>query len=111
MRATAEHSEAYEHAYSYDGIAMGPGIFYLFTDPPVLVGANVLFGMRRYGGIDPLFGVRREDHRLAVELTVQHKELRWQGMTPTFIVSLEQNRSDIDFYAYRKANVAIAIQE
>ena len=41
---------------------------------------------------------------------MQHKEWRWRGAKAALVFSVEDNRSNIDFYSYRKANASIAIE-
>jgi hypothetical protein len=109
-RVTLEHSEAYEHAYSYSGIAFAPGTSYLMTTTPVLLSANLGFARRDYSGADPFFGIERIDRKRTIELRVQHKEWRWRNAKPALVFSVEENRSNIDFYSYRKVNASIAVE-
>ena len=109
-RLTLEHSDAYEHAYSYNGIAFTPGMSYLVAAPPILLSANLGLARRDYAGPDPFFGIVRVDRRQTLELRVQHKEWRWRNAKPSLIFWVEENRSNIDFYSYRKVNLSIAIE-
>jgi len=109
-RVTLEHSDAYQHAYSYNGLAFAPGFTYLMAQPPVVVSASVGLGRRDYSGADPFFGVERIDRKRTLELRVQHKEWRWRDFKPALVFSVEENRSNIDFYSYRKVNASIAVE-
>ncbi len=109
-RLTLEHADAYEHAYSYNGIAFAPGASYLLSVAPILLSGTVGLGRRDYSGADPFFGIVRVDRKSAVELRVQHKEWRWRNAKAAFVFSVEDNRSNIDFYSYRKVNASIAVE-
>ena len=109
-RLTLEHSDAYEHAYSYNGIAFTPGMSYLVAAPPILLSANLGLARRDYAGPDPFFGIVRVDRRQTLELRVQHKEWRWRNAKPSLIFWVEENRSNIDFYSYRKVNLSIVVE-
>ncbi len=109
-RVTLEHSEAYEHAYSYNGIAVAPGGSYLMSAPPVLLSASVGLARRDYSGADPFFGIERIDRKRTLELRLQHKEWRWRNAKAALVFSVEENRSNIDFYSYRKVNASIAVE-
>ena len=109
-RLTLEHADAYEHAYSYNGIAFAPGASYLLSVAPILLSGTVGLGRRDYSGADPFFGIVRVDRKSAVELRVQHKEWRWRNAKAALVFSVEDNRSNIDFYSYRKVNASIAVE-
>jgi hypothetical protein len=109
-RVTLEHSDAYQHAYSYNGIAFAPGTSYLLSAPPILLSASIGLARRDYSGADPFFGIERIDRKTTLELRVQHKEWRWRNAKAALIFSVEENRSNIDFYSYRKVNASIAVE-
>ncbi len=110
VRGTLEYSDAYEHAYSYEGFALGPGFTHLFSGPAIFLSANVSFGIRRYSGVDPFFGQQRDDRKTTAELQLQNKAWRWRRFRPALLFFVEQNRSNIDFYSYRKVNLAIVVE-
>jgi Surface lipoprotein assembly modifier len=70
----------------------------------------VALGTRRYLGVDPFFGEQRVDRRTSLELVVRNKEWRWRSLKPALVLGTEENRSNIDFFSYRKANVSIAVE-
>jgi hypothetical protein len=107
MAGTLEASDARERPYAYYGVTLEPGTSLLFMEPAVLIKANLPFGLRQYGAQDPLFGIRRRDRKVALEMSARRKEWRWMDFTPALVVSLEHNRSNIDFYGYRKANLSV----
>ena len=109
-RLTLEHADAYDHAYSYNGIAFAPGASYLLSAAPILLGGSIGLGRRDYAGADPFFGIVRVDRKTTLELRVQHKEWRWRGAKAALVFSVEDNRSNIDFYSYRKVNASIAVE-
>lgn len=109
-RLTLEHADAYEHAYSYSGIAFAPGASYLLSATPILLSATVGLARRDYAGADPFFGIVRVDRKRSFEVRVQHKEWRWRNTKAALVFSVEDNRSNIDFYSYRKVNASIAVE-
>jgi hypothetical protein len=111
MAGTVEVSDARERPYSYYGVTIEPGISLLALQPTAaLLKANLALGHRRYGADDLLFGARRSDRRIGLEVSARSKEWRWMNFTPAVVVSLERNRSNIAFYGYRKANVSVALE-
>jgi hypothetical protein len=110
IAGTLEVSDARERPYTYYGVTLEPGMSVLAVKPTVLVKANLPFGVRQYGADDPLFGIRRRDSKAGLELSVRSKEWRWMNFTPALVLSLERNRSNIDFYSYRKANLSVVME-
>ena len=110
MAGTLEASDERERPYAYYGVNLEPGMSVLFVEPAVLIKANLPFGLRQYGALDPLFGIRRKDRKTALEMSVRSKEWRWMDFTPALVLSLERNRSNIDFYGYRKANLSVVLE-
>jgi len=109
LKGTIERSEAYESPYSYDGRQIVPGFVFLMNGPPLVIGVNAFYGTRDYHGEDPLFGIKRFDRRYIGELSLQNREWRWRDFKATLLLSVEENRSNIEFYSYRKVNVSIAL--
>jgi Surface lipoprotein assembly modifier/Tetratricopeptide repeat len=109
-RLTLEHSDAYQHAYSYNGIAFAPGASYLLSAAPILLSGSVGLARRDYSAADPFFGIVRIERKSTVELRLQHKEWRWRNAKAALVFSVEDNRSNIDFYSYRKVNASIAVE-
>jgi outer membrane protein len=111
MAGTLEVSDARERPYSYYGATIEPGMSLLAERPAaVLLKASLPFGYRQYGAEDPLFGARRRDRRIGLELSVRNKEWRWMNFTPAVVLALERNESNIDFYSYRKANFSVVLE-
>jgi hypothetical protein len=111
IAATVEVSDARERPYSYYGVTIEPGMSLLALQPTAaLLKANVALGHRRYGADDPLFGARRSDRRIGLEVSARSKEWRWMNFAPAVVVSLERNRSNIAFYGYRKANLSVVLE-
>jgi hypothetical protein len=105
-----EHSDAYEKPYSYYGMSISPGMTWFLSEPAVLLKAGVSFGTRRYAEVDPFFGEQRSDEKMSLDFSVRNKRWRWMNLSPVVAFSVEKNRSNIDFYEYRKANVSIAFE-
>ena len=110
LSGTAERSSAREDPYSYAGLTIGPGIVWLLSEPAVVLKAEGSLGKRRYDAIDPLFGARRVDHRTRLDLTLRSREWHWHGLHPALVLSVEENRSTLEFYSYRKLNLALAFE-
>lgn len=111
LGTSLEVSDARERPYSYYGVTFDPGMSFLVVQPAaMLFKASLPLGHRRYRAEDPLFGTRRRDRRLGLELSVRNKEWRWMGYTPALAVSVERSESNIAFYSYRKANVQVVLE-
>jgi outer membrane protein len=110
MSSSVERSSANERPYSYYGWELGPGINTFWPGSALLVGARASIGARKYADVDPLFGERRADAKHRVELSVGNKNWRWRNSYVSFVASLEENRSNIGFYSYRKTNVSVVVE-
>jgi len=110
LRAMVEGSRAEEKPYSYYGWDLGPGISTFWPQYTFLVGANFSVGARKYAEVDPVFGQRREDERARAELTVGNKKWRWRDNYVVLVASVEETRSNIGFYSYRKSNVSLVVE-
>ena len=110
LRAMLEGSRAEEKPYSYYGWDLGPGISTFWPEYTFLVGASVSVGARKYAEVDPVFGQRREDERARVEVTVGNKKWRWRDNYVALVASMEETRSNIGFYSYRKSNVSLVVE-
>jgi outer membrane protein len=110
LRATVEGSRAEEKPYSYYGWDFGPGISTFWPQYTFLVGASFSVGARKYAEVDPVFGQRREDERARAEVTVGNKKWRWRDNYVALVASVEDTRSNIGFYSYRKSNVSLVVE-
>lgn len=110
LRTGVERSRAAEKPYSYKGWDLSPGISVLWASTAYTLGATVLYGERTYAAPDPLFGVRRKDARARLELTLGNKNWRWRDWQFAIVGSLEENRSSIGFFDYRKANLSVVVE-
>lgn len=110
LRLGVERSRAAEKPYSYDGWDLSPGISVLWAATAYTLGAHALYGERSYGAPDPLFGVVRKDARARLELTLGNKNWRWRDWRLALVGALEENRSSIGFFDYRKANVSVVVE-
>jgi hypothetical protein len=64
---------------------------------------------RRHDARDPLFGTRRRDRRLGLDLRVLHRSLRYGSFAPYIGYSFEQNRSSIPIHSYRNHGVLLGV--
>lgn len=110
LGATVEGSSAREKPYSYSGLSVAPGFTWLLSEPALLIKADASYGNRRYAAIDPLFGIQRDDTKTWAEVTIRSKAWRIFNFTPILLLSVEKNRSNIDYYSYRKANFSIGFE-
>ncbi len=103
-----EHGLAQERPYSFRGLAasvMWRGKRQLppFGGRPFV---SVRVSRRGYGGVDPIFGRRRVDQRFLLAAGVR-LTLGWRRGKNAFAVevgtTLEENRSSLDYFAYRKS--------
>ncbi|HSG75083.1 MAG TPA: porin family protein [Burkholderiales bacterium] len=109
LRVGVERSHAAEEPYSYKGWDLSPGISVLWAKTAYTLGANALYGERTYGAADPLFGVVRKDARARLELTLGNKNWRRRDWQFALVGALEENRSSIEFFSYRKANLSVVV--
>lgn len=110
LRTGLEYSRAEERAYTYYGADVTPGLNWLWLETAYFIGAAASFGSRRYGDVDPLFGAQRADTRKKLELSVGNRNWRWRQSYISLVASVEDNRSSVEFYSYRRANVSIAVE-
>lgn len=110
VRAALESSDAVEQPYSYYGWDLAPGVRVLWPSSAFVLGASFSFGARKYADLDPLFGARRADQRTRLDLTLGNRNWRWRDNQLALALSVEENRSNLAYYAYRKANVSIVIE-
>ena len=110
LNATVEDSKAYEKPYSYSGLTLVPGIAWLLSEPALFIKATYSYGDRRYAAVDPFFGIQREDRKTWVEVAVRKKTWRFMNFTPVLYLSVERNRSNIDYYSYKKANISVGLE-
>jgi tetratricopeptide (TPR) repeat protein len=110
LNTTFEHSKAAERPYSYYGLSVGPGITWLLAKPALQMTTELGLSLRRYAATDPFFGEQRADRKARLDLTARSKQWRWMNYRPALTVSFERNRSNIDFYGYRKVNLSMALE-
>jgi hypothetical protein len=110
LRSGVEISRAAERPYSYYGWDVGPGLNALWSETAFVFGASLSLGTRKYADADPLFGKAREDDKTRLELTVGNKQWRWRNNHVALVASVEDNRSNIDFYSYRKTNLSVVVE-
>lgn len=110
LALTGETSRAREEPYSYYGVTLTPGVTWLVGEPPLLVKADLAFAQRRYAEPDPLFGVKRIDDRIRLDLALRSKQWRWMNFSPAVVLSLEKTESSNAFYSYEKTNLSLAVE-
>ena len=110
LRTAFEDSYAAEAAYSYRGADVGPGMNLFFPDSAFLVGVNASLGSRKYAAVDPMFRQMRKDSRSRLELRVGNKDWRWRSNYVSVVASVEETRSSIEFYSYRKTGMSILVE-
>jgi hypothetical protein len=110
LRGSLESSRSYERAYSYRGWELAPGLQFSSGETPFWTAITLGYGRRTYADTDPLFGQRRLDRKQRFEAQIGNREWRWQGFQLSLQLSAEDNRSNIEFFSYRKAGVSIVLE-
>jgi hypothetical protein len=110
FRVGVERSHAAEEPYSYTGWDLSPGMSVVWARTAYTLGATALYGERKYDAADPFFGVVREDARARLELTLGNKNWHWRDWQLGLVAALEENRSSIEFFSYRKANLSVVVE-
>ena len=105
-----ERSQAKERPYSYTGWNLGPAIDAFWPETTFLAGARLSLGARRYAAADPLFGKRRSDSKLRLDVSVGNKRWRWRDRYVSLVASVERGHSNIEYYSYRKFNVSLVLE-
>ena len=65
--------------------------------------------LRRHGARDPLFGTRRIDRNIRLDVRVLHRSLRHAGFAPYLGYAFERNRSNIPIHEYRHHGVIAGV--
>ena len=65
--------------------------------------------IRRYEAEDPLFGRKQVDKTVRLSVRVQHRSLRYGGLTPYIGFSIERNRSNIPIHENRSRGVIFGV--
>ena len=60
-------------------------------------------------GVEPLFGLRREDSRTALSATIYHRDLRIGSFAPMLVMGVEKNRSSIPLARYDNHFLSIGL--
>ncbi|HSJ79841.1 MAG TPA: porin family protein, partial [Thiobacillus sp.] len=80
--ATLERADASEAAYSYRGGSVGGTVVWPSDTLDTRFTLYGSAGVRRYDGVDPLFGDRRQDTRYTASLDLLRPSLRIRGYQP-----------------------------
>jgi outer membrane protein len=72
---------------------------------------SVFYQYSWYGfeGVDPFFGVVRVDNDNRAELSVTNRYLSYRGFAPRLTVGMDDRRSNIDLYSFRRTYVRIGV--
>jgi hypothetical protein len=89
---------------------VAPGVNLFLPESLFTVGASVSAGSRKYSDVDPFFGQLRKDSRSRLELRVGNKDWRWRSNYVSLVAAVEETRSSIEFYSYRKTNLSVVIE-
>ncbi len=109
LRAGVEFSRAAEDPYSYDSWELASALQVLWPASAYMLGASASYGERDYAATDPLFGRVRADTKLRLEVTFGNKNWRLRDKQVSLVAAVEENRSSIEFYGYRKANLTVVV--
>ncbi len=108
--ATLERAEASEAAYSYRGGSLGGSVVWPSDTWDTRFTLYGSAGVRRYEGIDPFFGDRRQDTRFTVSLDLLRPSLRIRGYRPQIGVVYERTDSTLDFYSFSKLGLRFQLE-
>ncbi|HSJ80297.1 MAG TPA: surface lipoprotein assembly modifier, partial [Thiobacillus sp.] len=67
-------------------------------------------GVRRYDGVDPLFGDRRQDTRYTASLDLLRPSLRIRGYQPQIGIVYERTDSTLDFFSFSKLGLRFQLE-
>jgi hypothetical protein len=73
------------------------------------VGLDVSFDRNNYDGIHPLFGVARDDKKLATSIQFTNQNWSFRGFAPILKIGLEKQRSTIVLNRYRNLTASLGI--
>ena len=62
-----------------------------------------------FDGVDPFFGVVRADSDNRVEISVTNRYLAYKSFAPRLTVGMDDRRSNIDIYSFRRTYVRIGV--
>jgi hypothetical protein len=110
LDAALERSDAKEKPFSYTGVSLGSGLSWLLVESALLAKVAVSYGERDYAAPDPFFGPERGDRKTRLDFSLRSKRWRVFDLMPGLSLSLERNRSSIDFYEYEKVNASIILE-
>ncbi|HET9463100.1 MAG TPA: porin family protein [Thiobacillus sp.] len=108
--ATLERAETSEAAYSYRGGSLGGSMVWPSDTWDTRFTLYGSAGVRRYEGIDPFFGDRRQDTRFAASLDLLRPSLRFRGYRPQIGVMYEKTDSTLDFYSFSKVGLRFQLE-
>lgn len=108
--ATLERAEASEAAYSYRGGSLGGTVVWPSDTLDTRFTLYGSAGVRRYDGVDPLFGDRRQDTRFTASLDLLRPSLRIRGYRPQIGVVYERTDSTLDFFSFSKLGLRFQLE-
>ena len=108
--ATLERADASEAAYSYRGGSLGGTVVWPSDTLDTRFTLYGSAGVRRYDGVDPLFGNRRQDTRYTASLDLLRPSLRIRGYQPQIGIVYERTDSTLDFFSFSKLGLRFQLE-
>ena len=78
-----------------------PGGFSIYVEPS--------YGSSRYDAADPLFGRRRQDRLLELQLAVLHRRIVFTRFTPRVALTFTRRDSNIDLYDFNQRRLEVGL--
>jgi len=96
-------ARGYVEHYDYPGADLDQGYGQL------LAGKHLDLGPHGLDGVDPFFGVVRADSDSRAEISVTNRYLAYKGFAPRLTLGIDERRSNIEIYSFRRTYVRIGV--
>lgn len=103
----ADHSFTQEKAYSSTGFYGAIGTQVAHSPSSLQLNLKATFSTRKYNGVDPVWGVTRNDNGQIFHASLVKRDFYILGMTPVIEATYQTNKSNIGFFGYQKLFVGL----
>ncbi len=104
LRAERRTSPVSQVAGNAQGFSLGAE--YAFQGG-LRIGLDLSYDQNRYSGVNPLFGIRRTDKTVTVEVELTNQNWSIRGFAPVVTFGVEQQRSTIPLNRYRNVTSSL----